>query len=438
MTTGTFAPVESLKRSLLEKDVRSSTRTTTATTTTVAPVSASRALSTTRLSTSSDGIQPQLHLQQQQQLQRATLQLLEQVVTDSCGKSVSASLRMITTTDTVAPNQLESSAAAVATVTAKRGNGNHENVAEAAYTCDVCLADSNVLETRSCCGVKICLPCFEEYLEERIMAGFTRIECVNCNRLIAAHNVLRALTRNGRLRIRDEFARLLRGDKKCPRCQLILVKFDGSSCPRCGLNWCFRCEATHEGVNCDQFSEVHRNQIKSWAQSVSEGQWNAQKCPRCKVYVQRASGCDHMHCAHCHTHFCYRCGKRLRHMKFFGDHHSKLSVFGCKYRYKPNQPIQRKLIRSAVFVARLVAIPLAGVGALCGLALVALLAVPMYAGYRVHRNVSARTNFNPKTSTTTATGRPSETKADSNEPSVSPPTYDSGSESSSRIVSPPQ
>ncbi|OQR68707.1 IBR domain containing protein-like [Tropilaelaps mercedesae] len=263
-----------------------------------------------------------------------------------------------------------------------------ENVGEAVQVCDVCLTETNSMEVRSCCGAKICLPCFEEYLDGRVMAGTTRIECVNCDRPVAAHIVLRVLTRNGRLRARDEFARLLRGDKKCPRCQLILAKFEGASCPQCGLSWCFRCEATHEGVSCDLFSAAYRSQLRSWAKSMSEGQWNAQKCPRCKVYIQRASGCDHMRCAHCYTHFCYRCGGRLRHVKFFGDHYSKLSVFGCKYRYKPNKPIQRKLVRSAVFVARLVAIPLAGAGALCGIALLALLAVPMYAGYRVHRNVS--------------------------------------------------
>ncbi|KAL1469426.1 hypothetical protein MTO96_025036 [Rhipicephalus appendiculatus] len=49
-----------------------------------------------------------------------------------------------------------------------------------------------------------------------------------------------------------------------------------------------------------------------------------------------------MHCARCKTHFCYRCGDRFRQLKFFGDHYSKLSVFGCKFRYKADKPLQRK------------------------------------------------------------------------------------------------
>lgn len=39
-----------------------------------------------------------------------------------------------------------------------------------------------------------------------------------------------------------------------------------------------------------------------------------------------------MHCSACETNFCYKCGEKLRHLKFFGNHYSKLSVFGCKYR----------------------------------------------------------------------------------------------------------
>ena len=60
------------------------------------------------------------------------------------------------------------------------------------------------------------------------------------------------------------------------------------------------------------------------------------------------TGCDHMTCNWCMTSFCYRCGDRYRDVKFFGNHYTKLSVFGCKYMFMPNHPVGRKMIRAAI------------------------------------------------------------------------------------------
>ena len=32
-----------------------------------------------------------------------------------------------------------------------------------------------------------------------------------------------------------------------------------------------------------------------------------------------------------------------------GDHYSRFSIFGCKYRFKPDHPVERKVIRGAIF-----------------------------------------------------------------------------------------
>lgn len=33
-------------------------------------------------------------------------------------------------------------------------------------------------------------------------------------------------------------------------------------------------------------------------------------CPKCKFYVERTEGCNHMTCK-CGNHFCYKCGKNF-------------------------------------------------------------------------------------------------------------------------------
>lgn len=129
--------------------------------------------------------------------------------------------------------------------------------------------------------------------------------------------------------------------------------------------------------------------LYEWARKHSEqGQVNAQRCPKCKILISKSSGCDHMHCLRCKTDFCYRCGDTLRRLKFFGDHYSKLSIFGCKYRYKAQQPLQRKLIRGAVFGSKLVIAPVLGSLALfAGAAVigVGIAALPFYGGVRLYR-----------------------------------------------------
>lgn len=95
-----------------------------------------------------------------------------------------------------------------------------------------------------------------------------------------------------------------------------------------------------------------------------------------------------MHCSRCKTDFCYRCGDQLRRLKFFGDHYSKLSVFGCKYRYKASQPVQRKLIRAAVFGSKVLLAPVVGSLAVAAGAMVlgvGVAALPLYGGIRFYR-----------------------------------------------------
>lgn len=100
-----------------------------------------------------------------------------------------------------------------------------------------------------------------------------------------------------------------------------------------------------------------------------------------------------MHCSRCKTDFCYRCGDQLRRLKFFGDHYSKLSVFGCKYRYKASQPVQRKLIRAAVFGSKVLLAPIVGSLAIAAGAMVlgvGVAALPLYGGIRFYRKYQSQ------------------------------------------------
>lgn len=55
-------------------------------------------------------------------------------------------------------------------------------------------------------------------------------------------------------------------------------------CFECGIEW-------HGNIKC---SEALDKEFKSWAAGV-----NAGNCPKCKVRVEKISGCNHMTCRQC-------------------------------------------------------------------------------------------------------------------------------------------
>ena len=42
---------------------------------------------------------------------------------------------------------------------------------------------------------------------------------------------------------------------------------------------------------------------------------------------------------------------------FLGDHYSELSVLGCKYRFYPDNPLKRRLIRGSILGGKILAAP---------------------------------------------------------------------------------
>ncbi|KAF5894904.1 E3 ubiquitin-protein ligase, partial [Clarias magur] len=231
-----------------------------------------------------------------------------------------------------------------------------------------------------------------------VVSGLAEIVCPipECSGYLAESVVLAHLASEhvAKYKYFLELGRLDSGTKTCPKCSLFTsLKGRGQpvqskdepkfkiQCSKCDLVWCFRCHAPwHEGLKCREFKKGDKL-LRNWASVIEHGQRNAQKCPRCKVHIQRVDGCDHMTCTQCNTNFCYRCGERYRQLRFFGDHTSNLSVFGCKYRYLPEKPHLRRLIRGSVCASKVLVAPLlivlvVVIGALA--LVIGLVAFPVY------------------------------------------------------------
>ncbi|XP_064269134.1 E3 ubiquitin-protein ligase RNF217 [Passer domesticus] len=241
-------------------------------------------------------------------------------------------------------------------------------------SCRVCLEEKPI-KPLSCCKKAVCEECLRRYLSSQVQLGQADIKCpiTECSEHLDETTVLYNLPHDDIIKYKYflELSRIDSSTKPCPQCKHFTTfrrrghiptpaKLENKykiQCPSCQFVWCFKCHSPwHEGVNCKEYKKGDKL-LRHWANEIEHGQRNAQKCPKCKIHIQRTEGCDHMTCSQCNTNFCYRCGERYRQLRFFGDHTSNLSIFGCKYRYLPERPHLRRLVRGSVCAGKLLITP---------------------------------------------------------------------------------
>ncbi|KAK7906940.1 hypothetical protein WMY93_015552 [Mugilogobius chulae] len=260
--------------------------------------------------------------------------------------------------------------------------------------CRVCL-ETETSPPRPCCGMSVCEECMRLYVSSqvRMAKALVSCPCPECTGFLEEGLLLSLMTNEevARYRYFQELRQLDSSTKPCPQCNHFTTLKNHTpnrsehkykiQCDSCQFLWCFKCHAPwHNGLKCREYRKGDKL-LRSWASVIEHGQRNAQKCPQCKIHIQRTEGCDHMTCAQCNTNFCYRCGERYRHLRFFGDHTSNLSVFGCKYRYLPGKPHLRRFVRGSVCASKILIAPIVIVlvVVLGALALViGLVAFPIY------------------------------------------------------------
>ena len=272
-------------------------------------------------------------------------------------------------------------------------------------TCIVCYDTGTNFTKRLCCREIICELCLTQIIHTRLNEGLIEFPCPNpeCSDPIGRTEVLYHLNREDkerfeRLRVNAESD----GNRKtCPHCSRITehtlpsrkmgryreedVKIE---CENCRIEWCFKCHAPwHKDISCKAFVRGNR-QFQKWTKGRPNGVANCQKCPTCRVFIQRSTGCDHMTCNRCRTHFCYKCGGRFIEMPGLGDHYQRMSIFGCSYNYLSDQPAKRKAIRGGYFGAKMATLtgyPVLFVAGVAVLVVVGAVALPIYGSYRLYK-----------------------------------------------------
>lgn len=205
------------------------------------------------------------------------------------------------------------------------------HLGRAEATCSVCLEELSrrYMFTHLGRSHEICLPCLRSFVGERVDAGRCELACLECRRGldkaalegVVPERMLRKYERNlKRKALLSE--PMLRG---CPGvdCQST-IRIDPSArqasvtCPSCGTRVCVACSRVHHpALTCD---EVFEKELKE----LNALQANVQKCPMCRMAVEKVSGCNHMSCSFCRHEFCWLCRGT-----YTSYHFMPLNPLGC-------------------------------------------------------------------------------------------------------------
>ena len=253
-----------------------------------------------------------------------------------------------------------------------------------------------------CCNRLVCKDCLHAIITMTVGEGRIQISCPHpeCGKPFAKEYVLQHIDNDTKLKYERFLVDIENDGKKktCPNCchitehQLPRVKRLKEEdikikCTVCEHDWCYRCHAPwHKNISCRQFQKGNK-EFKKWSNTRDlHGVANCQKCPLCRVYIQRSTGCNHMQCNRCDTDFCYYCGGRFWELGII-EHDSTLNVWGCPENYHKDEPVFRNFIRWGYLTAKisyLVAYPPVFIGA-CGLlAIGAGIALPIYGGFKLY------------------------------------------------------
>ncbi|KAF2916218.1 hypothetical protein DAI22_09g101400 [Oryza sativa Japonica Group] len=86
-----------------------------------------------------------------------------------------------------------------------------------------------------------------------------------------------------------------------------------AECPSCHRLFCARCMVPwHDGVGCEEFQELGEDERGREDVMVRRlaGRERWQRCPQCRMYVEKSEGCMFMKCR-CGYCFCYACASPM-------------------------------------------------------------------------------------------------------------------------------
>ncbi|KAI3833519.1 hypothetical protein MKW98_024518 [Papaver atlanticum] len=196
------------------------------------------------------------------------------------------------------------------------------------FVCEICVETRMMSEAFQVKGCRhsFCSECMVRYVASKIQENVTSIGCpeMNCQGVLEPEFCQSILPPE----VFDRWGKalceaLILGVQKfyCPfkDCSALLLD-EGvggilqAECPHCRRLFCAQCKVPwHAGIICADFQKLNvdergREDIMLM-EAAKKNKW--QRCPKCKFYVERSSGCLFIKCR-CGHAFCYNCGAPLK------------------------------------------------------------------------------------------------------------------------------
>ncbi|KAK8971357.1 hypothetical protein KSP40_PGU013913 [Platanthera guangdongensis] len=180
--------------------------------------------------------------------------------------------------------------------------------------CSICMASKpfNTFFAIEGCKHSYCSRCLGSYIESKINANMTKISCpdTTCKdgklEPLACKSII---TKKVFDHWCDALCESTVGERfYCPfkDCSALLMDERGqevmqeSECPHCHRLFCAHCRVPwHTGLSCGKFQETsqlgkEKKQESMLLELVKKSRW--QRCPACKYYVEKISGCMFVKC----------------------------------------------------------------------------------------------------------------------------------------------
>ncbi|KAJ3677268.1 hypothetical protein LUZ60_002992 [Juncus effusus] len=208
------------------------------------------------------------------------------------------------------------------------------NIPSNTYECTICTEPVPLshLFTIDPCWHTFCFSCMRNYIASKVYDNILKIKCpdVNCNEFLDPEECKGLIPDELFDRWGLALCELTLGVKKfyCPfrDCSMLLmndgddgeagaVRVTRSECPKCYRLFCAQCKVPwHANMLCDEYQNYRKSSkgvedVKLLEKLAAQKRW--QKCPKCKIFVERIDGCKLIKCR-CGYRFCYSCAAYMR------------------------------------------------------------------------------------------------------------------------------
>ena len=190
--------------------------------------------------------------------------------------------------------------------------------------CEICLEEFSLLNSNNyflTCNCTIHDKCFDEYVKSQVEQNNLPIKCPSCGKDVHPNFIQESLNLNQELLTKyfkfsmNKFLNEYNNEySSCPTpgCEYAFFFNKGEfrfSCPLCKKEYCLNCkDEWHKNLTCQQYRDTKNvdKLDKQFMDFVTGAKFKM--CPRCKFWVEKNQGCNHMRCR-CGADFCYLCGE---------------------------------------------------------------------------------------------------------------------------------